>query len=198
VARLKNTSRRARELRNLSPLTGLPGNFQIEEEIQRSIDQGIPFAVLYCDLDNFKPFNDHYGWLRGNEVIQATAMVLQEAVEEYAADQGFVGHIGGDDFVAVLPRSVALAVAARICERFDAQIAEFYDPRDRENGFIGVEDRQRNLQCFSMIAISVGVATTERRAFSYHGEAVEVATEMKRYAKQQRRSSFAVDRRATG
>jgi diguanylate cyclase (GGDEF)-like protein len=195
LVRVKTTLRRARDLRSLSPLTGLPGNFRIEDEIQRNIDEDTPFAVLYCDLDHFKAYNDHNGFVEGNLVLQATARILQEAVEEYARANGFVGHVGGDDFLVILPPDMADMAAARICERFDQEIAGFYDRKDLERGYIEVEDRQGNLQRFGLIAVSIGVATTNRRKFSHHGEAVHVATEMKQCAKRRSGSSFAVDRR---
>ena len=195
LARVKTTLRRARDMRSLSPLTGLPGNIRIQDEIQRNIDEDIPFAVLYCDLDHFKAYNDHYGFVKGDRVIQATARILQEAVEEYARAEGFVGHVGGDDFVVILPPDVADVAAARICERFDQEIASFYDREDLKRGYVEVEDRQGTLQRFSLIGVSIGIATTSRRKFSHYGEAVDVATEMKQYAKRQSGSSFAVDRR---
>ena len=195
LARVKTTLRRARDMRSLSPLTGLPGNIRIQDEIQRNIDEDIPFSVLYCDLDHFKAYNDHYGFVKGDRVIQATARILQEAVEEYARAEGFVGHVGGDDFVVVLPPDVADVAAARICERFDQEISSFYDREDLKRGYVEVEDRQGTLQRFSLIGVSIGVATTSRRKFSHYGEAVDVATEMKQYAKRQSGSSFAVDRR---
>jgi len=195
LARVKTTLRRARDMRSLSPLTGLPGNIRIQDEIQRNIDEDIPFSVLYCDLDHFKAYNDHYGFVKGDRVIQATARILQEAVEEYARAEGFVGHVGGDDFVVVLPPDVADVAAARICERFDQEISSFYDREDLKRGYVEVEDRQGTLQRFSLIGVSIGVATTSRRKFSHYGEAVDVATEMTQYAKRQSGSSFAVDRR---
>jgi diguanylate cyclase (GGDEF)-like protein len=197
LARVKSALRRRRELRNLSPLTGLPGNFRIEEEIQRDIDEDISFAVMCCDLDHFKPYNDHYGFDKGNRVLRATARILEDAVDEYAPADGFVGHVGGDDFVIVLPTDVAVVAAARICERFDQEINRFYDPEVLKRRYIEAEDRQGKLQRFGPVAISIGIAATDRRKFSHFGEAVHVANEMKRYAKRKGGSSFAVDRRST-
>src|SRR5256714_8375565 len=179
LARVKTTLRRARDMRSLSPLTGLPGNIRIQDEIQRNIDEDIPFSVLFCDLDHFKAYNDHYGFVKGDRVIQATARILQEAVEEYARAEGFVGHVGGDDFVVVLPPDVAEVAAARICERFDQEIASFYDREDLKRGYVEVEDRQGTLQRFSLIGVSIGVATTSRPKVSPHRGAVDVATAMK-------------------
>ena len=195
LARVKTTLRRAREMRNLSPLTGLPGNIRIQDEIQRKVEDETPFAVLYCDLDNFKAYNDHYGFVKGDRVIQATARILQEAMEEFAKADGFLGHVGGDDFVVVLAPDVAETTAAWICRRFDREVGGFYDREDRERGFVEVEDRQGKLQRFGLVAISIGVATTSRRKFQHYGEAVDVATEMKQFAKRQGGSSYAVDRR---
>jgi diguanylate cyclase (GGDEF)-like protein len=196
LARVKTTLRRAKDMKALSPLTGLPGNIRIQEEIQRKVDDEIPFAVLYCDLDNFKAYNDHYGFARGDRVIVAAARILQEVVEDMAKADGFVGHVGGDDFVVVLPPEVAEQAAAGMCQRFDREVRHFYDREDLERGWVEVEDRQGVLQRFGLIAISVGVASTARRKFSHYGEAVDVATEMKQFAKRQPGSSFAVDRRS--
>ena len=113
LARVKGTLRRAKEMRNLSPLTGLPGNIRIQEEIERMVREESPFAVLYADLDNFKAYNDQKGFVQGDGLIQATARILQDAVVEHAGADGFVGHVGGDDFVAVVPPEVAEDVAKR-------------------------------------------------------------------------------------
>jgi diguanylate cyclase (GGDEF)-like protein len=197
LARVKGTLRRAKEMRNLSPLTGLPGNIRIQEEIERMVREDRPFAVLYCDLDNFKAYNDQKGFVRGDRLIQATARIIQDAVVEFAGAEGFVGHVGGDDFVALVPPEMAEDVAKRVVERFDGEIADFYDPEDLERGYVEVEDRRGELQRLPLAGVSVGIATTQVRSFAHYGEAVAVATEMKQFAKRDARSSYAVDRRAT-
>ncbi len=196
LARVKGTLRRAKEMRNLSPLTGLPGNIRIQEEIERMVREQRPFAVLYCDLDNFKAYNDQKGFVRGDRLIQATARIIQDAVVEIAGSEGFVGHVGGDDFVAIVPPESAEPIAKRIVERFDAQVHRFYDPEDIERGYIEVEDRKGVLQRLPLASISVGIATTAVRTFGHYGEAVAVATEMKQFAKRQSGSSYAIDRRS--
>ncbi len=196
LARVKGTLRRAKEMRNLSPLTGLPGNIRIQEEIERMVREQRPFAVLYCDLDNFKAYNDQKGFVRGDRLIQATARIIQDAVVEIAGSEGFVGHVGGDDFVAIVPPESAEPIAKRIVERFDAQVHRFYDPEDIERGYIEVEDRKGVLQRLPLASISVGIATTAVRTFGHYGEAVAVATEMKQFAKRQGGSSYAIDRRS--
>jgi diguanylate cyclase (GGDEF)-like protein len=197
LARVKGTLRRAKEMRNLSPLTGLPGNIRIQEEIERNVRDDRPFAVLYCDLDNFKAYNDQKGYVRGDRLIQATARIIQDAVAEFAGSDGFVGHVGGDDFVAVVPPETAEDIAKRIVERFDGDIHEFYEREDMQRGFIEVEDRKGVMQKLPLAGVSVGIATTDVRRFEHYGEAVAVATEMKQFAKRELRSSYAIDRRKT-
>src|SRR5919201_2511458 len=119
LARVKTTIRRARDNRSLSPLTGLPGNIQIEDEVQRRVEEDQPFALLTCDLDDFKAYNDHHGFLRGDRVIQSTARILQDTVEEYCRTEGFIGHVGGDGFVLVVPTEVAANAAESIIALFD-------------------------------------------------------------------------------
>jgi diguanylate cyclase (GGDEF)-like protein len=197
LARVKGTLRRAKEMRNLSPLTGLPGNIRIQEEIERMVREDRSFAVLYCDLDNFKAYNDQKGFVRGDRLIQATARIIQDAVVEFAGSEGFVGHVGGDDFVAVAPPEYAEDVAKRIVERFDGEVREFYEHEDLERGYVEVEDRKGVLQQLPLVGVSIGIATTLVRAFAHYGEAVAVATEMKQFAKRDTRSSYAIDRRTT-
>ena len=115
LARVKGTLRRAKEMRNLSPLTGLPGNIRIQEEIERQVREARPFAVLYCDLDNFKTYNDQKGFVRGDRLIQATARIIQDAIVEFDPGEGFVGHVGGDDFVAVVAMPIEMATSGTSC-----------------------------------------------------------------------------------
>src|SRR5206468_2907197 len=153
LARVKGTLRRAKEMRNLSPLTGLPGNIRIQEEIERQVREGRPFAVLYCDLDNFKTYNDQKGFVRGDRLIQSTARIIQDAVVEFGSSDSFVGHVGGDDFVAVVPPEVAEEVAKRICDRFVEQLTDYYDQEDLQRGHVRMEDRKGELQDIPLVAI---------------------------------------------
>jgi diguanylate cyclase (GGDEF)-like protein len=195
LARVKGTLRRAKEMRNLSPLTGLPGNIRIQEEIERQVREHRPFAVLYVDLDNFKTYNDKYGFVRGDRLIQGTARMIQDAVIANDRD-GFVGHVGGDDFVAVVEPDMAEDVAGSVCDRFDKDRSLYYEDDDLERGFVRMEDRKGIEQDIPLVTVSVGIATTSKRAFAHYGEAVAVATEMKQFAKRDGGSSYAVDRRA--
>jgi diguanylate cyclase (GGDEF)-like protein len=195
LARIRGVLRRSRDMRAQSPLTGLPGNVRIEEEIEGRLEQQISFAILYADLDHFKAFNDHYGFLRGDEAIQATARMIESTVDEMGLGQGFVGHVGGDDFVVVVPPEVAAEVAQVIVGRFDEMAPDLYDPEDRTRGFIEVVDRRGELQRFPSVSISIGVASSGSREFQHYAEAVAVATEMKQFTKSSTGSSWAMDRR---
>ena len=196
LARIRGALRRAREMRAQSPLTGLPGNIRIAQEIEERCSATAPFALLYADLDHFKAYNDHYGFVRGDQVLQATARLLQEVALEVAGAETFVGHVGGDDFVVVCGAEHASAVAERLVERFDERVRDLYDPADRERGYVEVENRLGEMQRFPLVSISIGVATTAHRSFDHYAEAVAVANEMKVFTKKSHEgSSWAVDRR---
>ena len=195
LARVRSVLRRSRAMRALSPLTGLPGNTRIQEELARAIEHDRRFALLYADLDHFKAYNDHYGFARGDDVLRLAAGVLHAAVQAGGGADAFVGHVGGDDFVAITGEEVAKAVVEDLIERFDLEVPALYDPADAERGWIEVENRRRQLERFPLVSLSVGVASTATRRFGHYAEAVAVATEMKSLAKQQPGSGWAVDRR---
>jgi diguanylate cyclase (GGDEF)-like protein len=195
LARIRGVLRRAREMRSQSPLTGLPGNVRIEEEIDQLVESGREFALLYADLDHFKAYNDHYGFMRGDQVIKATSSILEEVSREVTGADAFVGHVGGDDFVLIVSPDKATDVAEAIVARFDADVPVLYDPEDRERGYVEVANRRGELQRFPLISISIGIATTELRAYAHYAEAVAIATEMKTFTKTTVGSSWALDRR---
>jgi diguanylate cyclase (GGDEF)-like protein len=197
LARVRGVLRRSKEMRDESPLTGLPGNVRIQEEIEEKVATGGDFALLYADLDHFKPFNDHYGFARGDRAIQETAKLMEGVVEELAAGESFVGHLGGDDFVIVVPPSVAALVADTIVQRFDALAPSWYEDDDRERGWIEVPNRRGDPQRYGPLTMSIGVASTERRRFAHFAEVVAVAVEMKNYTKGMTGSSWAIDRRTS-
>jgi diguanylate cyclase (GGDEF)-like protein len=195
LARIRGVLRRAKEMRAQSPLTGLPGNVRIESEIENRVQGAETFAVLYVDLDHFKSFNDHYGFMRGDQVIQWTARLLQDVALELGGPSTFVGHVGGDDFVVACSADLAEGIAETIITRFDAGAAEQYDEADRALGYIEVTNRRGEIQRFPMLSVSIGVASTARRSFSHYAEVVAVATEMKSFTKGTSGSSWAMDRR---
>ena len=197
LARIRGVLRRAKEMRQQSPLTGLPGNVRIEDEIEGRVQSRRSFAILYADLDHFKAYNDHYGFMRGDEVIQFTAGMIQDIARESGSPDAFVGHVGGDDFVLVCEQDEAETLADVIVTRFDAAVPGLYDPADAGLGHIEVVNRRGEAQEFPFLSISIGIATTARRSFGHFAEAVAVASEMKSFTKATPGSSWAIDRRTS-
>lgn len=195
VARVKAVLRRTKAARDTSPLTGLPGNFRIGAEIETRIGQGAPFAIVHCDLDNFKAYNDHYGFMRGDEVIKFCGDVLGEALTDVGDPGGFVGHIGGDDFVVVTDSEKAEPFCKSVIDRFDDGILDYYDTADAMRGYIEVTDRRGDRLAFPMVSISMGVVNTANRPVDSQWEVSALAVEMKEFAKKQPGSSYQVDRR---
>ena len=195
VARVKAVLRRTQAARDLSPLTGLPGNFRIGAEIEQRIESGASFALIHCDLDNFKAFNDHYGFMRGDEVIRFCARCMVEATEAIGEPDAFVGHIGGDDFVALVSAEKAEEYCKRVIETFDDGILDNYDTADALRGYIEVIDRRGERYAFPRVSISMGVASNVLRPITSQWEASAVAVEMKEFAKKRTGSSFEIDRR---
>ena len=184
LARVETALRRSSQMRDASPLTGLPGNLLVIEAIDRAIAEGRGFAVLYADLDHFKAYNDREGPDRADELLRETADVIQSSVDRHATQStAFVGHIGGDDFIAVTQPDVAERTAAAIVRDFEARVGAYYDADDLERGVVEIEDRTGNRHEVPLVSISIGVATTLTRPFSHRADVIDVATEMKRFAK---------------
>jgi diguanylate cyclase (GGDEF)-like protein len=196
IARVKSTLRRARSMRDMNPLSGLPGNVAIQAELHRRISARETFALMYADLDEFKAYNDYYGFARGDMVLKLLATILQETVVSLDAECGFVGHIGGDDFAIMSQADGAEDIAKVIIAKFDDQIGAFYDQQDRKRGYITVLDRRDEAHDFPLMSISIGVVTNSVRKIESHWEASEIASEMKQFAKKRKGSSYAFDRRA--
>jgi diguanylate cyclase (GGDEF)-like protein len=197
LARVKGALRRARVLRAESPLTRLPGNEMIQSEIARRVRRKATFSLLYVDLDNFKAYNDKYGFIEGDRVIQFTATVLREAMMSVGGPEAFVGHVGGDDFVLLTQFGREHTLAQTIVTRFDTAILEMYCEEDRKRGYIETTSRRGELQRFPIVSISIGIATTERRSYEHYAQVVAIATEMKTFMKKTPGSSWAVDARST-
>ncbi len=194
VARVKSTLRRNAEARAVSPLTSLPGNVRIEDEIAGRVSSGSPFAVAYLDLDNFKAFNDAHGFLRGDQVILLLATALRRAVVG-ANPPAFIGHVGGDDFVLVCRPEQVEDLSFAAVEYFDDKSPALHDAADVARGYLEVVDRKGVMRDYPLVSVSVGIATSERRRFDDYREVVLVATEMKGVAKGEIGSAIAVDRR---
>jgi diguanylate cyclase (GGDEF)-like protein len=195
IARVRSTLRRNAEMRAVSPLTGLPGNHRINEEIAARAGGDQPFAVCHVDLDNFKAFNDRYGWLRGDDVITLLAAALKAAGAEAGLPQSFIGHVGGDDFVVICAPEQVEVLTDHCLQVFDEGVRSLHDPEDVANGFIAIVDRQGNERRYPIVSVSIGVAMTGKRHYADHRAIVAVATEMKVVAKRQSGSAVAIDRR---
>ena len=195
AARVRAVLRRTQAARDLSPLTGLPGNFKITAEIENAIHTNREFALVHGDLDNFKAFNDHYGFMRGDEVIRFCGSCFTEAATSLGIDGAFVGHIGGDDFVAMIPPAVAEPFCKEVIERFDDGILDLYDTADALRGYIEVIDRRGERYAFPVVSLSLGVASTDVRDIGTQWEASAIAVEMKEFAKKQPGSTYRIDRR---
>jgi GGDEF domain-containing protein len=180
-----------------SPLTRLPGNMAIEQVLKEKMERGEKFALCYIDLDDFKAFNDKYGYAKGSELIKMTGEVIYRAKDKYADKQDFVGHIGGDDFVLVTSPGRVNQVCQTIISEFDRLIPGYYHSEDRANGFIEGTDRYGVKRRYPLMSISIAVVSDVRRSFTSPVEIARVATEIKDYVKSLPGSNYLVDRRGT-
>ncbi len=152
--------------RCISNLTGLPGNAQIDIELRRRISSKKVFAVLYADLDNFKAYNDKYGFMNGDEVIKFTANCMRDAIQSYGEKGDFLGHIGGDDFVAVVAYENARKIGKDIIKRFNQDIGTFYSEEDNENGFIRILNRKGRLEKYPLMTLTVAMISNKYKKYS--------------------------------
>ena len=192
--RLQVTLNRADRDVSVHPSTRLPGTAQIERDITDRIRSGTRFAVCYADLDHFKEFNDRYGYNRGDTVIGMVSRILRDVVKAYAP-AGFIGHIGGDDFIFNVPLEVMDTCCEEIIGIFDELIELQYSEADRRAGYFLAKDRRGNLHRIQLMSLSIGVVTNRNRTFVHPARVSELATEMKSYAKTLEGSVYAVDRR---
>jgi diguanylate cyclase (GGDEF)-like protein len=186
---------RSQRIVEINPLTRLPGNISINRELQERIGRNENFSFGYADLDFFKPFNDRYGFSRGDEVIKITGRLILNIVKNKNPQKSFVGHVGGDDFVFIIDTAVAEEAASEIIEAFDSIISTFYDQEDVAQGFIKSFDRKGKASTFPIMSISIGITETRARTLSHYGEITELAAEMKKFAKQFKGSCFKSDKR---
>jgi GGDEF domain-containing protein len=185
-----------RTARNVAvhPSTRLPGTTEIEREIKRRLESDVRFAVCYADLDHFKEFNDRYGYNEGDRVIRMLARLLRDIVKGHSPE-GFIGHIGGDDFIFNIALEQMDACCEEIIEVFDELIPYQYTEDDRRAGYFLGRDRRGNILWVPVMTLSIGVVTNKHRKFEHTARVSELATEMKTFAKKLPGSVFAVDRR---
>lgn len=194
--RIRNIFRLLVLNRTISPLTGLPGNTQIQAELKKRLSREKEFIVLYLDLDDFKAYNDVYGFLKGDEIIKFTARTILENVNKIANSNAFVGHIGGDDFVAILDENINYEEICRnIIAQFDKGVKYFFTEEDYNRGYLKIQNRKGKMEHFFLTAISIGVVQVESDKFSNVLEIGEVGAQVKHIAKKYKGSCYAIDRR---
>ena len=180
---------------SVHPTTRLPGTPQIERDITERIRRDEVFAVCYADLDHFKEFNDRYGYNEGDGVIKLLSRILRDVVKGHCPE-GFIGHIGGDDFIFNVPFDGMRLVCEEIIEIFDELIPFQYTEEDRRAGYFLGRDRRGNIVWVPLMTLSIGVVTNQQRTFAHTARVSELATEMKSFAKKLPGSVYAVDRRS--
>jgi GGDEF domain-containing protein len=193
--RLDVMLRRADRDVHVHPSTRLPGAPEIEAAIGLRLARGELFAACYADLDHFKEYNDRYSYFEGDRVIRILAKVLHDVVRGLSPEGGFVGHIGGDDFIFLVPMLQAPEICQEIVTIFDLLVPYQYSEQDRMAGYYFGKDRRGQLHRVPLMTVSIGVVTNERRTFSHPAQVSELATEMKSYAKTLNGSVYVVDRR---
>ena len=194
-ARVKALLRQVRRDLYANPLTKLPGNITIEKEIQQAIDSKKKFAVCYVDVDNFKAYNDCYGYVLGDKVIQLTANILVDTLKEYGNKEDFIGHIGGDDFIILSTPEKVEELCQRIIDLFDDLIPMQYKKADRHRGHIVSKDRKGKTTKFPLMSLSIMVITNEETSFNHHLKVSEIAAELKKHIKLLPGSNYMYNRR---
>jgi diguanylate cyclase (GGDEF)-like protein len=195
LARVRAKIRRVEVDSSLSPLTRLPGNLAIENELRRRIDSGEPFAVIYLDLDHFKAFNDVYGFTHGDEAIQMLARITVDVVRRRGSTSDFIGHIGGDDFIVVTQDDRVEEIAKEIIAGFDKDIRNLYSAKDLRAGYIETRDRRGALNRFPIMTLSMALVSNDRSQLTNYAQVGEAAAELKRYAKSIAGSVYVKDKR---
>ncbi len=195
---IKNIIRLLNSNRRVSPLTGLPGNVQIQAEIKKRLLNNEEFAILYIDLDNFKAYNDVYGFFNGDEIIKFTARTVSKHVDIYGEEGNFVGHIGGDDFVAITSNINCEEMCQDIIAEFDSGVKDYFTDDDIINGYLEVPNRKCEIEQFPITSISVGVVVVDHGRFNNVLEIGEVAAQVKHLAKITPGSTYVIDRRKKG
>ena len=191
---LKKAAERNRRDISFNPSTWLPGPGVIESEIQRLINLEVDFSVCYADIDDFKPYNDYYGYFYGDRVIRLTARIIRDGVFDYCRE-GFVGHIGGDDYLFILPPEQVEPVCSSIIKVFDTLIPYRYPEEDRLRGTIETKNRKGQMETFSILTVSIAVINCTPGEFKHMGELSHMLADLKKYSKSLSGSNYVIERR---
>ena len=183
LSRVRNTLRRIDRNRGANPLTGLPGNLEIQREINSRIEKKVPFAVIYADLDNFKAYNDVYGFAKGDIAIKLTADILKDQVHDYGNSNDFIGHIGGDDYIAITKPENAEGICKEVILQFDLRIRQLYRDEDIKAGYIFTLNRFEEYMEYPIMSISLAIVTNEQDSFETYLQVAQIAAELKKKVK---------------
>lgn len=186
----KLTEFKVEQAKNLNPLTNLPGNRFIKKEIKKRIDEPSNFSFLYIDLDNFKAYNDCYGYHKGDQIINFTAQVIKEAVSEIGDDDDFIGHIGGDDFVIITQDSKDEALSKRVIRKFKHGIKKYFNELDQQRGYMLIEDKKGRSYKTPLTTLSIAIVSDKHRKIASPIEVSDIAAEVKKEAKKSAVSNF--------
>lgn len=186
---------KAKRLISVHPLTRLSSGITIHNEIQERLNRKEPFALAYADLDNFKAYNDVYGFNKGDEIIKFTGKIILQTVRQHQTLGSFVGHIGGDDFVYVCNIDKVETITKEIIEKFEQNIASFYNETDIQNGYITATNRQGKIQKFPLMRISIGIVVNKNAKFTHFAQMCEEASKIKKYVKENKEIKYLIDRR---
>jgi len=196
LGRIKNIFRRIDRNRNANPLTGLNGNLEIQRDITSRITKGFGFAVIYADLDNFKSYNDVYGFSNGDRIIVLTADILSDQTALFGNPDDFIGHIGGDDFIVVTTPDKAESICKNVIAEFDEKVLSFYNEEHRTQGIITTKNRRGEIDTFPLMSISMAIVTNERREINNYVEVGDIASDVKKKLKTMPGSNYFADRRS--
>jgi diguanylate cyclase (GGDEF)-like protein len=178
-----------------NPLTKLPGNVSLSKELEERIKAQLPLAVGYVDLNKFKEYNDKYGFEKGDKIIFHTASIIMQSLQKWGNATDFLGHVGGDDFIFITTPDCAEVICKQIVEEFDKTVLSFYNEEDIEKGYTMAKNRRGDLCKIPLLSVSIGVSTNENRKFIHIAETIQIATELKHYAKTLGGSVYVKDRR---
>ena len=195
VARVKMILRRSARDLDANPLTRLPGNISILNEIQKRINKKELFAVCYIDLDKFKAFNDKYGFKKGDEVIKNTAGVLISSVQEKGVPEDFIGHVGGDDFIVITTPDRSEKISKDIIDKFDSMTLDLYTEEDKKKKYIVTKDRQGKIKKVPLLSVSIAIVSNKKREIKHVAKVGQIGADLKKYAKSLDGSNYVTERR---
>lgn len=178
-----------------NPITSLPGNNSIAQYIESKVRSGEPYCVIYTDIDNFKAYNDKYGFARGDEVIHFTSNTILNVVRSSPYPDAFIGHVGGDDFILVIPSENGQEIPKEIIRRFDKEVTQFYNRQDTDLRYIESKNRQGKSQIFPLMSLSIAGIDLKDKQYTTYLEVNDACAEMKKRAKESPGSTICFDRR---